>query len=130
MVGSEGDGHRRSRDDLTFADDGALLGGADGKDADFGGIHNRAEFADAKGAEVTDRERCAGHFILLELLSAGAIDQVGGFGADVFQAQIVDAAEDGDDEAFGDGDGDAEVDVAEAGDFGRSLNVVALSRGA
>ena len=84
---------------------------------DFRRIDDGAEFADAEGAEVADGERAAGHFVLLESLAAGTIDQVFAALADFLQAHLVNVAEDGNDQAVGDGDGDAEIDVAVPGDF-------------
>ncbi len=118
VVGAEGEREHVADDDLAVADDGALLGGADGEDGDLGRIDDGAEFADAEGAQVADGEGRAGHLVLLEACDAGAVDEINAALADFAEAHEVDVAEDGDDEAIGDGDGDAEIDVAIAGDLG------------
>ena len=56
MVGAERDRHHRAGDDVVAANNRAFLGGADGEDADFGGVDDRGELPDAERAEVADGE--------------------------------------------------------------------------
>ena len=90
-------------------DDDALLARADGEDRDLRRVEHGDELLDAEHAEVRDRERAALEVVLLQLVVARALHEVGARAGDLGDAQALGVADHRDDETLRRGDGDADV---------------------
>ena len=88
--------------------------------ADSGGLTMALEAFDAEHAEVRDGERRAGHFLGLEFAGAAKIRELFDFLRQLANGFRVRLADDGDDQAVVEGDGDAQFDgaVLDDGSFG------------
>ena len=95
--------------EAAVADDDALLARADREDRDLRRVEHGDELLDAEHAEVRDRERAALEVVLLQLVVARALHEVGARARDLGDAQPLGVADHGNDEPLRRGDGDADV---------------------
>src|SRR4051812_37831541 len=130
VIRAQPDGHALADDDLVLrVDDRFFHDRADGDDEGLRRVNDRGEALDAVAAEVRDGDRAAGVFVGLELLGAGTAGEVLDRFADLAERFLLRVADDRRDEAFLDGDGNAEIDAAvlddrvtgEAGIHGRDF---------
>ena len=109
MIAAEGHGHALSNAQLSIPNHGAFAYGPYGQNAGIGGIDDGGKGFDPKHSQITDRESVTFPILGLEFLFFGLAGVFFGLGCDLNQVFLVGKTKNGNNQAFGQGHGNADV---------------------